>query len=425
MIQLPPEDLGIISLCSHGQSLALDQSGFSPDWLTTSLAQRLVASAISLARDGKPVNILSILSRCRGLQPGEINQAIEIFKNGLGPVDFDSAKERAYNIYLHRQVSQVSQELSGLLASRKDEVLAWLPDVTTELVQAIREGVTYDPRPSSHAKKELPQVAFVSLILGMNDILRGGYRNGELVVYAGLTKHGKTTTLNTHVVDSLLHRKKVVLIKTENTEQSATAEIILALTGLSPDEIITKIFLGNETETGEARQERYQTCLEYLDDYLRIYDWRWLNDERLKRIARWDRPQVIAIDYLKQQSAGFFARRTNSKDEVGDLADWLLTFAKEEGISILTAGQVSDQAAKMLVKNDTAEPAILYGSARVGYASDLYALIKRHVVKRNTAYFRVWLDRFTGVLDTIHEIPLDTSRRILSIPRLTQGGFIL
>jgi len=112
-----------------------------------------------------------------------------------------------------------------------------------------------------------------------------------------------------------------------------------------------------------------------------------------------------------------FVKRSPTQDEVGDFADWLLVYAKENGICVITAGQIADGASKKILKGDTSEPVILYGSARVGYASDIYSLLKRHHAKRNMAYFRVWLDRFTGVLDTVHEIALDPVRRILQFPK--------
>lgn len=411
-------DEAILGLCAHGKAGDLDRSIFRPEWIQSPQVLQAVQAAIALAREGRNVDAISVMAKGRISDPGVGREIMRVFKNGYGEANLDDAIQHSYQDYTLRELDKVTGEMKALAREDPQNVKRWMTQKISSLVQLVRDGEAYDPRPSSHAQKTLPRIFTKSLIDGMTDLLRGGYRDGFLKIYAGVTKHGKSVTLTSHAIDLILQHYKVVIVRTENTEQAAVAEIASAMTGISLEkEIYPNKFMATAYETPDQRRDRYQQMLSYLDNYLEVYDYKWCNDEKLKQIARWSKPDAILIDYLKKQP-GLFVRKTASQDEVGDFADWLLVFAKENGIWIGTAGQISQESAKKLVKHDNAEPVILYGTARVGQAADEFTFLKRDNSLKNTAYFRVQLDRYTGQLDTIHRIPFDTERRILRIPRL-------
>lgn len=412
-------DETILGLCAHGHAGDLDKSIFRPEWVSDPTILKAIQASISLEREGKGVNAVSVIARGRISDVGANREIMRIFKNGYGEATVDDAIQHSYQDYTLRKANGIMEEIKLLGQSDPGGVKRWLPQQTGALVQLLRDGESYDPRPSSHSQKVLPRIFAKSLIEGMTDLLRGGYRDGFLKIYAGVTKHGKSVTLTSHAIDLILQKRRVVIIRTENTEQAAVAEIASAMSGISLEkEIYPDTFAATEYESPEERKARYRKMLLYLDNYLEVYDYKWCNDEKLKQIARWSKPDALLIDYLKRQP-GLFARKTSSQDEVGDFADWLLVFAKENGIWLGTAGQISQESAKKLVKFDNSDPVILYGTARVGQAADEFTFLKRDNSIKNTAYFRVQLDRYTGQLDTIHKIPFDMDRRILRIPMLT------
>ncbi len=415
---LPPADAAILGAIAHGHINEIDSDQFNPDWLETETARQMTLAAVDLHRRGQTVNLINVLAQAsRKMDKAAWPEVMYIWNNGFGDVSAHTAITAAKQSFWVREVRRINAEEQRLLTNSPGDIERWLPSVTGQRAGLIRKGEAYDSRPSAQADKPIPQIRFQSLLPVFNEIMRGGYRDGALHIYAGITKHGKSTTLKTHICDGVLQKQFCVLIITENTPQLAIAEIIHALSNLTMDEIAKKKFEGTSDETAEQRRGYYDEWLAYLDAYLRVFPWDWLNDSKLKQIARWYHPQVIAADYLHQQP-GLFSQKMDTKDEMGSFADFLLSYAKEEGICFLTAGQIADAASQKLLKGDTSTPAILYGSAKVGHASDTYTFLKRHPDKKNYAYFRVWLDRFTGRLDTRHEWELDRQRGILSIPSL-------
>jgi len=429
MSHLPPTDEALIGLMLHGQTAELDRM-LKPEWMLSEPGRAAAVAAIELAREGKAVNPISVLARAK-LGSQYAPDLMRLYKNGFGQADPKDAVEHAFQEYVLRELGAAQEEMRLLAQSKPRDVRRWLPEILSRFGEVMRSGDTYDPRPSTHSKKDLPSIFAQSLITGqgpansMNAILGGGYRRGYLKLYAGVTKHGKSVTLTSHAVDLLMQKFRVVVIRTENTEQAATHEIACALTGVSYlTEIMVepRTFKANEWETASEREARYNQCIQWLDEYLRVYDYSYCNDEQLKRLAKWNPPDAVIIDYLKPQPGLFARKSTMSQDVVGDFADWLLVYAHDNGIWLGTAGQISDAMSKKLVKHDSGEPVIIYGSARPGFAADQLTFLKRDHAP-NTAYFRVQLRRYGGeTLDTIHRIPLSPVRRILMIPQLEQGA---
>lgn len=417
---IPAEDKIILGICAHGMSKELDQSIFKPSWLQSDISRQLVEACISLARDGKDVNAMSAISRAKLSVPGLPGEVIRVFQNGYGSADLGDAIKHSYQVFVNNKALQIASEIEHLVESDPQNVEKWLARQATSMVNLIHDGDTYDPRPSSHLNKPLPQVFAHSLITGMDEMFRGGYKKPYFGVYAGVTSHGKSLTLNSHAVDLLLQKFHVAFIITENTEQKVSAKIAAAMAGVDYDtEVAYNKFNATEFESPEERRKRYELQVQYLDEYLKVYKSDYCNDTKLKRIAKWVKPDAIIIDYLKKQPGLFSKSSGGGQDEVGDFADWMLDFANNEGICLITAGQMSKDAAKKFLKSGSTEDIILYGTARVEYASDQFIPLRRHSSIKNCADFRVKKDRDGAKLDTKHAIPLDPMRKILEIKRLS------
>jgi hypothetical protein len=419
MTLIPIVDQDIIGLCLHGQSEALDKSIFKPDWLQSDISRKLAEASISLTRDGQPVNPVSVVSRAKLSVPGLLTELIRLRKNGFGQAVMGDAVNHSYQVFAVNKAVGIADEMKRLAQNEPQNFEKWLARQATSIVGLIHDGDAYDPRPSAHLQKPLPTVFASSLITGMNDMLRGGYKKPYFGVYAGVTSHGKSVTLDTHAIDLLLQQFHVAFIITENTEQKVTAKIAASMAGVDYDtEVAPGKFKGTEFESPEEREARYKERGDYIEQYLTVYRSDYCNDSKLKRIAKWEKPDAIIIDYLKKQP-GLFSRSGGGQDEVGDFADWLLDFANTEGICVITAGQMSKDAAKRFLKSGSTEDIILYGTARVEYASDQFIPLRRHPSLKNTAEFRVKKDRDGGKLDTKHVIPMDFMRKILEIKRLS------
>lgn len=431
MTIIPEEDQTILGLVTHGKAKELDQSIYKPDWLKSDVTRRLVGAGIELARQEKDITPISIIAKAKLSVPGLIPEMIEFFQNGFGKADVSDAVEHAYQDYACRQADQMADEIKRLVKTDPHGINKWMGRMGMGMASIMQSGDNYDSRPSHHAEQPLPTVFTKSLIGGvgpnnhMNDLLRGGYKTAFLLIYAGVTSHGKSVTLRSHAIDLILQKYKVAVVITENTEASFSAEVAAAMAGVDFEkEVSTRKFEGTAMQTAAEREARYRQCLQYCDEYLMVYGPSWYSDQQLERIERWNHPNALIIDYFMKRT-GMLRKTNNAQDEVGDFADWMLGFAKSTGLWIGSAGQMSKDAAKKFLKSGATDDVILYGTARVEYASDEFGAIRRHPKLKNTAQFKIKKDRLGGKLDTVHDIPIDAKRRILHIQKLANQDLLL
>ena len=396
---MTPSEQALLGAIAHEKTPQVDRSDLNPDWIPTPYVRELVQGAISLHRAGKTVNLLNLVATCRNVPREAWPGVRQIFANGYGEVDAAAAVSAVKSDYMLRVAGDVAEEIRRRSLREPGNVRAWLSGSTTRLVQLIREGYDYDARPSAHEAKPLPELLFQSHIAGMNELLRGGYRSRAFVLFAGLTKHGKSTTLISHAVDALKRGRRVSYINTEGTEQEAQARILCGLADLSWEQDVRY-----RQWTNLGSKDRYHQALEQVEDLLRIYDWKWLNSDRLHRVATWDRPDLIIIDYLKAQAGMFPETKDNRRfDPVGDIADVIRNEICAYGPCVLSAGQISAEAAKRVLKKEAEVVEPLYGSARPGFASHMYIMLRRGD-GLHTAHYRVWLDSIGNRQNSIHEI---------------------
>lgn len=399
---MTPGQTALLSALARGHAQAIDNSTFRSEWLDADPElKEVVSESIGMARENKPFSLVNLMARCRKVHKTRWMEITSALKASDG-ADWRVAVERIKHEFLIDKVRRTRDEMSAMLDTRPGEVEAWLPSITDSLTYTVQAGVNYDSRFKTIIGKEVPQIKFKSLIYGMDDILRGGYRSTFFLLYAAPSKHGKTTTLRSHIVDCLLQKKRVSAINGENLEQIMAALVIVGLSGLPRDEVESKKF------TTDHNRKAYHQWVEYVGEYLKIYDWRWLNTDRLQRIATWDRSDVLVIDYLKKQP-DMFSDRKNHDDPVGDMGEYLKTqIAQESGLVVLSAGQIAGEASKKLIRSrEPSDVQPVYGSARVHFACDEYIFLRRAPQAPDVAEFRVWLDRFAGRLDSVHNLVLN------------------
>lgn len=405
-MSLTPSEMALIGACAHNHARKIDESGFNPDWLPNPYVRDVLNAYFTLSRKGKVTNMLNVMILARKVPKEEWPAIQNIMLNGYGDVDPQAAMDSAKHDYMIEQSRLIARQMAELADTNPADVEKWLATQTSKAVSLIREGQTYDPRPSVHLSKPVPKVTFRSLCEPMNDTMRGGYRSYAFFLWAGLNKQGKTTNAISATVDALLQGKKVAYVNTENAEQVATHSILYALSGITAIEVETGVFLNPDRE---ASYERWKTL---LDELLEVYDFHWLNDSRLQRIATWSKPALMVIDYLKRIPGRMFVTGRHD-DEVGDMGDFIANeLCAGLGMCVLASGQVSGDAMHKLMKKDLpSEPFILYGSKRAIDPASIYGLIKRSR-EPNIARFFVWHDRLDARMNTSHDIPFNPFRKI-------------
>ena len=416
---LCPSDAALLGSIFHGHTQEIDNSGFQPAWLESPVSQEVVSAAFSLNRTKKAVNILNIMATAKAVPPDAWPAVYALSKNGFGDVDWRNAVRACKDNHITREATRIYQAMGKNLSDPKAriEVNSWLPNVTHQLTTLFDTGRTKDSTPSALLDEQIPSLKFQSLIPEFNELWGGGYRNWMLAIYAGCPGHGKSTTLITHACDCIIQGRMVSMVVNELMPSLIARRILRGLTGLTEEEIDSKHCTSTE------RQEMYEQWKKWMDNHLRIYDADMYNTAWMRRIVTWDRPDALIIDYLRNMP-GMLGTRSAPADPVGEMAYELLDIYRSEKVCVITAGQMSDANSKGFQKNNHAEPAIIYGSARTIQAAGIYVGTKRDYEHYATQYFRGWKNSFTSEMDVEVRVPYNTRDAIYTIEGEARREFL-
>lgn len=407
-----PSDESLLGAIFHGHAQSLDQAGLQPEWVEDGLVKEVVRAALNVSRSGQPVNLMNVMSQARNIQGEAWRPIMEISLNGYGNVEWKSALKASRAAYLLRQFGFVMAEARKKYSVRPSDIEDWLPGVITTLDQLNATGIVYDARPSTIYLEDVPEVKFQSRMPEVNEMLRGGYR-ALLLIYAGVTGQGKSTMAYSHLVDILGQGKTGVLVDTENSRRKALNRILLGMTRLTEQEVAAR------KGRNEERHDILQQTLVYLDDHLRVFEITSYTDSRLENILRWEKPDVMCVDYLRDVP-GMMTRFTSYKtrsdkvDSIGDMAYRMFEIANKYNVAIITGGQMSDENAQKFMRYDHHRVGTIYGSARPFHAADLVYGLKRFGGEANVGYFRNWKNRFDGIQDREYHLDFIPERKIFA-----------
>jgi len=221
-----PADTALLGTLAHDHCKEVEESGFDPKWMEHPVAQAVAEATIAVHRRSKTINSFNVLAQARNIPKEFVPHLIQIYQNGYGDVDPVAAVKSVKRAYMARSALKTAREVSDLATNKPDDVEQWLVDKTREMASVLRSGETYSSKPSDHSDKSVLEKIYDTGIHGMGDVLRGGPLKTQFIVLAGLTKHGKTTTMISVAIDALLHKRKVSFVATENSTSIAISNII-------------------------------------------------------------------------------------------------------------------------------------------------------------------------------------------------------
>ena len=311
----------VITSISHGHTETLLHLGLKPDGVPDSDARVVYDSAVSLLREKKKVNLLALMVRSSGkLQ--DVESVKSIFSlNGTGDVPPEDVVKRVRDNYLQAEVDKLTKRASELRGDKTKEISLWLPIFTQRLQSLTIHARAYDPRPSAHRGPIVPPILFKSKLKFFNKMTEGnagdggGHRAGWWTVWVGESGRGKTSTSYTLGCDAVEQQRRVTFISKENQQQVAS-RLLLGLTHLTLNEVNSGIArdqppildehgspmlvydaTGNSLgawHDEKVRQFIYQSWVESLDVYGRVYSWKYFS--QIRNVISWDDPDLLIID---------------------------------------------------------------------------------------------------------------------------------
>jgi len=313
----------VIASISHGHAETLLHLGLKPDGVPDADARVVYDSAVSLLREKKKVNLLALMVRSSGkLQ--NIESVKSIFSlNGTGDVPPEDVVKRVRDNYLQAEVDKLTKRASELRGDKTKEISLWLPIFAQKLQSLTIHARAYDPRPSAHRGPIVPPILFKSKLKFFNKMTEGnagdggGHRAGWWTVWVGESGRGKTSTSYTLGCDAVEQQRRVTFISKENQQQVAS-RLLLGLTHLTLNEVNSGVAkaqplildehgsplivydsTGNaigEWHDEKVRQFIYQSWVESLDVYGRVYSWKYFS--QIRNVISWDDPDLLIIDYI-------------------------------------------------------------------------------------------------------------------------------
>jgi len=414
-MSLSPSDAVALGAIAHGATKKLDQLGLQPHWLEGESTRIMVGSAFYLYRSEKHVNIMNLMAASRGVPKEDWAPVVRIFNNGYGPVDAKEAYEAVRASYINRESDKVRLEMNAVYQQTPELAYQKMPALTAKMHALYNTGKPLEATPSDIYAKDVPGIMFPSLIPQWNEVIRGGYRGGSLVIFIGPPGQGKSSSLYSQIKDGLVQGRRVDLINNENTPQKALHRILRACSHLTEEEI--RLRKGNTPE----RDYVLKSWLGHTQDRLRIYDANYYTTDDIDRILAWDEPEMLFIDYLKLRS-GMISGNRLPKDPVGDMSDHLLEMANKHDCYIYAPSQTAGQASRDFLAGKHVEiPVQAYGTDRPQQAANIYGGLKRHPVLTEMAWAIVWKDRDTSRVNTTHDIPFSPQDQAFKFPKENQA----
>ena len=410
---LTPVDATIIGALAHGAAPQLAALNLDPVWLETPQGQHIASAAIALHQQGKTVNLMNIMASVgQRVERGIWAPVATIWKNGYGTVDPKLAVDAARQSYKVRASARIIADWQTLQAERPAEVDEWLPDIQQRLDTLNNSMRVYDARPSAIYQQESPELMFGSLFPKFGEVLSGGYWSGALLIWCGVSGHGKSTSLYTAAADLLQQGKAFDFFVNERSPRVVVNRVLLACSLLSRDEIQAR-----QGSTPE-RHEILVTWLKWIDQYMRVYDITHYNSVKMRRIIRNDKPVAAIWDYMRDVP-DMLPNYSKRADPTGDMGYEMVGICNEEHIMGLSACQMADKEAIDFKKNDEAVPEKSYGSARTYHASNVWLGLKRAESPDNTAYMRKAKDNLADQIDAEYRLEFNPETMIYYVPKLS------
>ncbi len=205
------------------------------------------------------------------------------------------------------------------------------------------------------------------------DELIGGLHPGDLVVIGGRPAQGKTTLLNNMELRLALAQIGVLMFSVEMPAASITQKWLASLSGVPVQRIRRGDFrLEDPLKLAEAcDQLRLLPILVDDEPALQVADLR----ARVRQAVNTHHVQAVFVDYLQRLHVPTSSGK-NRQEEVAEIAQGLKTVAREAGVPVVAAAQLSRRPD---LRGEDARPQLsdLRESGRIEAEADIVAFLHR------------------------------------------------
>jgi hypothetical protein len=384
----------------------LRQSGLRREWFTNAILQEVVSGGMRLYLQSKDVSLLSLMSHCNasvGFDGWQSLAKAWSEAQQMDPIDWrqyvPSLKEHA----LLREVDGVLLDLKEQRQQEPHQVSKWMPHFLMRLRTALESGSDYSPTPSDIWSRGVPTKVIASTGLNvLDEVYRGGLRNGMVALWVIPTGHGKSSMTYTMAAYSVGQKHRVAVITTEARPFDVVAGTLQCYLGLTDNEV------ENKAGSDEIRDKWLGEAMDDLDRFLFVWGRDKGNAAEIEEVLYWVKPTHLILDHLSPMAK---QHRTNKFQKehsvIADFADFLEMACMKHSCTITVFSQMSRENTNKFKKNHDLPSAAAFGSAVPEQAASIAVIAMRHWSDLNTLYGLVKKDRPKGLIDTEFTIQHD------------------
>lgn len=357
----------------------LMELGFRPEWVSEEV-RPFVRAAASLFLRGHQVTPIAV--ELIGGRDANWKEVGTLF--GKGGVEPQEAVNSARAYHMRGECEPIHKDITELLKSDPDNITGWLPGQVRKLNSLVQHGSVYDPRPSSHFKRPIPQIVrkFGNFL---DDIMRGGIYSGAVIVVVAAPSGGKSTTAYTLAANCATIGSKCVLITGEELESTVVMRALMAMTGHSREKVLAfqAMYIGESyngiTVVTDHEYSNLKSALDRLDVYLTVYDKSAMELGRIDDIVAWEQPELLIIDHIMMVEDKSLKRTGSSAFDIGALFYGIqyITLQKYR-IHTVIMSQTSGHVAEQLKKGMMPKHVFPFGSSMGDQAAGALAVIAKH-----------------------------------------------
>lgn len=376
----------------------LRKAGLCRQWFSDQVIGVLVEGAMRLHLQGKEVSLLALVSHCSdelGKAGWERATSLWLKANGSEPIQWEQYVSSLKAHSLLREVDGILLDLNEQKKQAPKTVKDWLAHFIQRFRAALEAGQDYDPTPSVIWEKGEPTKVVASTgIETLDEVYRGGLRNGILVVWAAPTGTGKSRMTYTMAAHGVGQKCRVVVISTEAQPFDVVGGVLQAYCGFEDHEIADK------RGSDEIRDKWLAEALADLDKYLFVWGREAGNKRAINEILYWVKPTHLILDHLLPMAQQGRSARKSREETIYDFADFLEAASVKHRCTITAFAQMSAVNSSKFIRNHDLPELAVFGSSGPSHAASIGIISMRHWEEYNTMYGRVKKDRLTGQVDT-------------------------
>jgi len=381
------------------QVLAMLEKGVKPLSFGVVVFKAAWEAMMRLHLSDRPIDELRLQSELGPLWP-RLAPLWKQAREATEPSEWRDFLPKLHAYQINRGVTETYESYRRWWGQDPERVTQYLPTFIHSLSEVGRDAQHIDPRPDViYSRQRANGLEIPTGLSSLDRMLVGGWRPGELVLWAAPTKHGKTSMASTLTANQVAMGNNVIVFSLEMSERYFVCRVISTYAQLDWKDVA-------QNKVAPERQEDLRKTLAALGTHLRVYPPEIHTPDEIRERIKWHQVEYDKISLVIVDPIGLVQRKgfrqskdTNMAYYLEEQAYALHNVATECDVPVCVFSQLSAQQEVELVNSPSHDLKTFAtrGSAGVKHACDFGFTLCRQGTSE--AIIRKKLDRISGQTD--------------------------